>query len=258
MQYGTQSGGWNEDLSMLMEALEASSNPIEIAGKKLVIRSVSRLLKPNQTLLEVGCAHGYLLQELKILFPGMLLMGADIISEPLLAFHKRLPAVPLLQFDLAQCPLPDQCVDIVISRNMLEHIQDDRAAIRQMARILKPNGVVIVEIPAGPHLFDAHDKMVLHYRRYTMQSLITLLQEENFEIKEFNHIGFFLYPAFWLVKRFNQVFPPKTNSERILNEIHASRNYSIKKMFAVELLLSRWLHYPVGIRCLVTAVKKAV
>ena len=49
---------------------------------------------------------------------------------------------------------------------MLEHVEDDQAAIRQVYRILQPGGVAVIEVPAGPDLYDIYDRQLMHHRRY--------------------------------------------------------------------------------------------
>jgi SAM-dependent methyltransferase len=63
----------------------------------------------------------------------------------------------LLHFDLRHCPLPDGSFDGVILLNVLEHIKEDAAALRQIARILKPGGIAAIEVPAGRGLYDIYD-----------------------------------------------------------------------------------------------------
>lgn len=73
---------------------------------------------------------------------------------------------------MVTCPLPDNSVDIVIALNVLEHIEDDITAIKQIYRILKPGGYAIIEVPRNPNLYDLHDERLKHFRRYQMNDLI--------------------------------------------------------------------------------------
>ena len=60
--------------------------------------------------------------------------------------------------------------------NVLEHIEDDNEALMQAKRILKPGGILVLEIPAGPHLYDIYDKFLRHFRRYNLSGLTNQLQ----------------------------------------------------------------------------------
>ena len=91
-------------------------------------------------ILEVGCSSGFLLREMRAAIPQAMLIGSDFISGPLEALHQSMPDLPLLQFDLVQCPLPSDSIDAVVALNVLEHIEDHQGALRQMFRILRPGG----------------------------------------------------------------------------------------------------------------------
>ena len=60
--------------------------------------------------------------------------------------------------------------DLVFALNVLEHIFDDRLALRNMRSLLKPGGVMFVLVPAHPFLYNSFDHALKHHRRYTRQS----------------------------------------------------------------------------------------
>jgi hypothetical protein len=121
---------------------------------------------------------------------------------------------------------------------------------------LKPGGVVVIEVPAGPHLYDVYDKQLLHARRYRMHDLVALLQKAGFEILERSHLGFFLYPGFWVVKKRNQEFLRQDSAvqrEIVRREIRRSRASRLMKgIMSLEARVRNWVYLPWGIRCLVT------
>src|SRR5262249_56386273 len=79
------------------------------------------------------------------------------------------------------------------------------SALHHLFRITRPGGAVIIELPAGSSLYDVYDRAMMHYRRYDMPELIELLQRAGFAIECKSHLGFFLYPMFYLAKRLNQL-----------------------------------------------------
>ncbi len=109
--------------------------------------------------------------------------------------------MPLLQFDLRDCPLPDNSVDAVLMLNVLEHIDHDGLAMHHVRRVLRPGGVAVIEVPAGPELYDVYDELLMHYRRYTARGLRSLIEGCGLEVVRFTHLGALLYPAFYVVKR---------------------------------------------------------
>src|SRR5262249_13884212 len=110
----------------------------------------------------------------------------------------------LLRFNLEQCPLPDASVDAVVLLNVLEHIKDDRAALRETSRILRPGGVAVVEVPAGPHLYDVYDRLLMHHRRYSRRMLQQRVRAAGLQILRSSYLGALVYPAFAAVKLYNR------------------------------------------------------
>jgi SAM-dependent methyltransferase len=162
-----------------------------------------------------------------------------------------------MQFNLVECPLPDACLDVVVLLNVLEHIEDDAGAARQVHRILRPGGIAVVEVPAGPDLFDIYDRQLLHFRRYDTRGLERLLRGAGFEILEASHLGFFVYPFFRATKRRNQRFlsaPPEEQRRVVAANISGSgRSHLAGAVMRMEMSLHQWLTFPCGVRCLMTA-----
>ena len=116
-----------------------------------------------------------------------------------------MPGVPLIQLDLTHSPLPDNQLDAIVALNVLEHIDDDQKAMAEIARMLKPGGIAVIEVPAGPGLYDFYDAHLLHYRRYSRSSLRQMASGLGLEELEASHLGFFLYPPFALMKKRNRL-----------------------------------------------------
>ena len=122
-------------------------------------------------IMDIGCSSGAMLKLLLREFQDSSILGADYVRGPLDVLAGKFSGVPLLQFDLTACPLPDDSLDGIVLLNVLEHIEEDEAALAQIARILKPGGIVVIEVPAGPNLYDIYDRQLLHHRRYRMSAL---------------------------------------------------------------------------------------
>lgn len=82
--------------------------------------------------------------------------------------------------------------ETVFALNVLEHIQDDQTALRNVAKFLKKGGRLIILVPAYPLLYCRFDKELGHYRRYTRHTLRNVLFASGFSIKgilNFNSVG---------------------------------------------------------------------
>jgi SAM-dependent methyltransferase len=261
--YEAGPSGWSESLTTMHEdATGEGTHPIDVASRRRARAVVKRHLRAaasGAVLLEVGCSSGYLLPELIADWPGSLVIGSDFIIGPLQRLAERRPEQPLLQFDLVKCPLPSASVDAVVLLNVLEHIEDDGAALAQVARILKPGGVAAIEVPAGPELYDVYDKHLQHFRRYRMSDLCRAIEARGLQVVERSHLGFVVYPAFAFVKRRNQRLlhaSASTQEDTVKRNIRQSGSGGVLGVaMAVERWLDPWVRYPVGIRCVVTARK---
>jgi SAM-dependent methyltransferase len=240
------------------EDVAGAAHPIDLASRGHAVGQLKKHVRDGATILEVGCSSGFLLRDMKAAFPGAFVIGADYVRGPLEALAVSMPSVPILQFDLTRCPLPDASVDAVVLLNVLEHIEDDAAAVGHLFRILKPGGVAVVEVPAGPHLYDVYDKELMHFRRYRRKGAVELFEKAGFRVEKASHLGFFVYPGFWAVKKKNRLFVPKASgAEVVAKDIKSSANPVMSALMKFELALGEKMSFPVGIRCLVTAKKPA-
>ncbi len=260
LSYGVGESGWNDDLTAFHEDTAGTDHPIDRASRDHAVRQLKQYMRSAApVILEVGCSSGFLLESMRREIPGALVIGSDYVRGPLEALSKRLAGVPLVQFDLVHCPLPDNCVDAVVLLNVLEHIENDVQAVHHLHRILKPGGVAVIEVPAGPHLYDVYDKVLMHFRRYTLRGLKQLVGEAGLSVESASSLGAFLYPAFWWTKKRNRRYldaPPEKQKEVVASAIRKTgRSRLMEWVVGLETWVGRWVSYPVGIRCLVTCRK---
>ena len=83
--------------------------------------------------------------------------------------------------DATALPYPNDFFDIVCSFDVFEHIKNDKKAVLEAHRVLKKNGWLLLMVPAFNFLFSAHDKALLHYRRYSKKKLYDLLRIFKYE-----------------------------------------------------------------------------
>ena len=188
-----------------------------------------------------------MIRDMKEAFPDATIIGSDVLKSALERLAAQMPTVPLLRFDLVACPLPDACVDATVLLNVLEHIEDDTAALHQVRRILRPGGIAVIEVPAGPHLFDAYDQALHHFRRYRIHELSRTLEACGFDVLRKSHLGCFIYPAFAAVKRRNQrISGPAPDLRSVVSTQARStaHNPLLAGVIGLEVQLGRWLQVP--------------
>ena len=259
LSYAGEASGWSDELTSFHVELAGDQHPIDRASRATALRELRHLRPGRPVILEVGCSSGFMLRAMRARLPEAVLIGADYVRGPLEELAISLPDVPLLQFDLTACPLPAASVDAVVMLNVLEHIADDGLALRQVARVLRPGGLLVLEVPAGPQLYDVYDKLLMHQRRYTRAMLHRLVRAAGMQVIEASHLGVLAYPAFALVKLRNRRYlrePEAVQRQIVGDNIQASGSSRLFELVTrVELVLGHYLAWPFGIRCTLAARK---
>jgi SAM-dependent methyltransferase len=94
----------------------------------------------------------------------------------------------------------EKTFDLVAATDVIEHLQDDRAAFLKLQRLCTARGCLIITVPALPFLFGYHDEALGHYRRYTRASLEAVVPN-GVTIQRLRYYGFLLIPVALLVSR---------------------------------------------------------
>lgn len=260
LEYSINEKGWNDELTNLHENAAGDNHPIDKASREYATKQlVDNIPREDAIILEVGCSSGYMLKQIQELLPQAIVMGSDIITKPLEKLALSAPHSPLFRFDFLQCPLPDSCIDAVVMLNVLEHIEDDSATVKQIYRILKPGGICIIEVPSGPHLYDIYDELLKHYRRYSMSNLCKLFTDNGLSVVKKSHLGFFIYPAFTYVKKRNKRYTNSSEAQKnaiVRQSIEQTKqSWIMRIIMRIELLFGRYISFPFGARCLLLCRK---
>lgn len=250
LEYNNNLEGWSEQLTLLHEDTSAKYHPIEMLSRYNLINNLK--IKTKQTVLEIGCSSGWLLDDLLKKYEKINYIGSDVIINPIKKLAKKYPNIPFVRFDILQNPLKKLKFNYVVMLNVLEHIENDTLAVQQVYKLLKKNGKFLIEVPANQFLYDNYDKQLKHFRRYRMLDLMKMLKKNGFEIEKKQHIGFFVFFPFLLFKFFNKIF--NKDNKIVKKQIVASNNFLFRSLIAIEKKLSN-IYFPFGIRCFVIARK---
>lgn len=143
---------------------------------------------PRGRLLEVGCGAGALLHDLTERgFACAALETSGEARELARFMNQGHPEVAI-----HAAPQPDwaERFDVLVSLEVLEHIEDDAAALTRWRGWLRPGGKLVLSVPARPDLWNASDVWVGHYRRYDRESLLRLLDRTGFAVAHAECYGY--------------------------------------------------------------------
>jgi SAM-dependent methyltransferase len=138
-------------------------------GRRRVLDAVlAGLPVPRRArVLDAGCGSGRTLDDLARYGS---VTGVDL--SPVAARAARRRGHDAVVGPVESLPYPEATFDLVTCLDVIEHTPDDRRSLRELARVTKPGGRLVVTVPAHPALWSAHDEANLHYRRYTRRALV--------------------------------------------------------------------------------------
>lgn len=153
-------------------------------------------------ILNAGCGSGEL--SLLLAAAGHTVVGIDPGSEYIDVARTNAAAAGVSGCAFEVCSIEEypstQRFDCVVATDVLEHIEDDRRAIRRLAELVRPGGRIVLTVPAGQWLFGFHDEALGHFRRYSRGSL-RQLAAEVLTVQRIRYFGFTLIPVCLLYSR---------------------------------------------------------
>lgn len=165
---------------------------------------LGRKLRPHlgKRVLEVGAGIGTITRQIEAGRDLVIALEVDpFYVEKLKNLFKNRPQVmPLLSgVETADWDrLKPYNIDSIVLSNVLEHIEDDAAAVANFRRVLQPGGALVILVPALPQLFGAMDEAVGHYRRYTPESLRAVLEGQGFKVEKLEWLNLMGIPGWFM------------------------------------------------------------
>ena len=156
-------------------------------GRRRILRAeLDRLeLPPGARILDAGSGSGRTLDELATYGSAA---GVDLSAAAVAAARARGHEDVRLGA-LERLPYPAERFDLVTCLDVLEHVPDDVAALREIRRVTRPGGRLLVTVPAYPLLWSAHDERNLHYRRYGWRALRDAAEAAGWEPVRTTHFN---------------------------------------------------------------------
>ncbi|MGI8501641.1 MAG: class I SAM-dependent methyltransferase [Hassallia sp.] len=224
-------------------------------GRRLIIEQTIRKLNlpKNAQILEVGCGTGGNLRMLAR--HGK--VSAMELNETACKIANERQVIPVKLGGLPdKIPFSNE-YDIILILDVLEHLDDDLAALLALHTKLKPGGSLLVTVPAYQFLWSQHDEINHHKRRYVLKNLQQVVRKAGFTVHYSSYFNFFLFPIVagvrWLRSCLKLESNSIDNSDLHLPPKHINKFLSL--LFASERHLMNRLSLPFGVSILLLAHK---
>lgn len=154
--------------------------------------------------------------------------------------------------DGTRLPFSDGSFDLVCLFDTVEHVPDDLAVMREVARVLRPGGTAFLSVPAYQFLYSNNDRIAQHYRRYTRGRMGALLRGAGLEVVRNTHANVLLFPLILpavLAAKAVEALVPRRADPKHTNlswPMPAFLHDALHAAFAAELPLSARCDVPAG------------
>jgi len=229
------------------------------AGRRRIIKSfLGRLCceitsgnggRSSVNILDVGCGTGANLEMLSEFGEAE---GVDISGEAL-TFCRERGLENVKQGEAEALPFEDSSFDLVTGLDVVEHLDDDLAGLKEMRRVLRPGGQALLFVPAFMFLWGVQDDISHHRRRYTLDQLKRVVRQAGFEVDRASYVNIsFFAPILFgrLLMRALRIRPESENNITI-----GFLNGLLGKLFGAESLPLRYLNFPFGVSIICVARK---
>ena len=212
------------------------------------VEEISRQVTDRRPrILDVGCGTG---ANLLMLSKYGEAEGVDI-SEDALAFcrERGLDRVRLGAGE--KLPYDDGTFDLVTAFDVVEHMDDDLAGLREMRRVLRPGGRVLLFVPTFMFLWGLQDEVSNHRRRYRLPELRRVLEQAGFEIERTTYANITFFLPILLMRQLMRLTGIKTDSENNINV--PALNGVLGRLFGAESWFLKRMNLPFGVSGLCVA-----
>lgn len=214
-----------------------------VARRQVLADLIRRTIDPppHAAILEIGCGTGH---NLAMLGAFGTVDALELDDDARTLAEKRL-GKPVMSAPLPALEgVPERHYDLVAALDVIEHIDDDRAALASIARRLKRGGKLLVTVPAHQWMWSAHDVANHHHRRYSKAALGKLIGSSPLRLDRLGYFNSLLFPLA-IADRMASKVRGKEDADLALPT--APLNAALMKVFALERYLVGRVPLPPGL-----------
>jgi SAM-dependent methyltransferase len=219
-------------------------------GRRTVLDGViAELELPTPArVLDAGCGSGRNMIE----FSRLGTVTGIELSETSVALARQRDAGEIVSGSVLEMPFPDDSFDLAVSLDVIEHLDDDLTALRELRRTVAPGGALLVTVPAYQWLWSGHDEINHHHRRYTRRSLQRVAERAGWAQVRTTYFNSLLLPAAIVLRVLDRVNRAKTTESSLDLWIPpAPVNWLLERPLALEAsLIARGGRIPAGLSLL--------
>ncbi len=225
-----------------------------VARRRIIARLLDDLLEgqDHPAMLDVGCGTGATVS----LLERYGTVTAIDVSVQAIQYCKEQGRSRLCQADGSCLPFADESFDLVTALDLLEHVEDESEGLRELSRVLKSGGRILLSVPAFMFLWSDFDRFSGHYRRYSKRELRRSVEEAGFEVTKLSYFNTILFPVVWGVRVVKRFIGQRGSSGSDLEMPGKSLNTVLTHLFALESGLIAHGDLPFGVSLLCIARKR--
>jgi SAM-dependent methyltransferase len=205
------------------------------------------------TILDVGCGTG-------INHSVLSKYGTTVCTDPAgeaVAFSRSRGVADLAQSEIETLPFAPASFDVVTALDVLEHVDDDMVALREILRVMRDGGVLLITVPAYGFLWSEHDEALHHRRRYAASELRNKLTNAGFEVERITYYMCLLFFPILFI-RFAQSLTKRSIEAKTSHVILPPWvNSLLVGILSFERMLLRHMNLPFGVSIVCSARKRA-
>ncbi len=201
-------------------------------------------------ILDVGCGDGLFFEALE---PFGMVEGlepdASLVTDP--RWRERIKVARLSE---NAGTLPDSTYDLILMLDVLEHIDDDHAALRALHKSLRPGGRLLLTVPALQWLWSGHDVANAHYRRYDRETLRRALEDSGFRVESLRF--YFIWTVLpMLARRWLDPAGRRIRADHAISILPPMLNRMLTMASRGEHSLGKYVRWPLGSSLLAVVCK---